>query len=88
MIISTLGCPFSGPNFVFTQIFLTQYIFIKKFWSKICNHNPNENTAQPQHNLNSTLVGLEMKITLHTTPPQKLNESVQEPQINIYTTIK
>ena len=34
-------------------------------------------TAQPQHNLN-TVVGLnmDMKMTLHTTPPQKLNGSL------------
>ena len=40
-----------------------------------------------QHNLN-TDVGLDTKMTMQTTPPptppQKLNISLQEPQINIY----
>ena len=42
-------------------------------------------TTQPQaqHNLN-TVVGLDMKMTIHPHPPHKLNGSLQEPQINIY----
>ena len=31
-------------------------------------HNPNDNTIQPQHNI-STVVGLEMKMTVQTPPP-------------------
>ena len=33
----------------------------------ICCHNPNDNTTQPQHNLNN-VVGLDTKMTVHTTP--------------------
>ena len=52
-------------------------------------HNPNEHTTQPQHNLN-TVVGLDTKMTLYTTPPptispQKLNCSLQKPQITNYS---
>ena len=57
-------------------------------------HNHNTTTTQPQHNLNTVVgLGLGMKMTLHTThpttsPPQKLNGSLQEPfiepHINIY----
>ena len=48
--------------------------------------HPNDNATQ--HNLN-TVVGLDMKMTVQTTPtqptpPQKLYGSLQEPQINIY----
>ena len=42
-------------------------------------------TTQQQHNLN-TVVGLDMKMTLQTTPthPRKPNGCLQEPQNNIY----
>ena len=46
--------------------------------------NPLDNTTQPQQNLN-TVVGLDMKMTVQTTPPhpphqpQKLNGGLQEP---------
>ena len=47
-------------------------------------HKPNDNTTL--YNLN-TVDGLDMKMILHTPPPhppQKLNSSIHEPQINIY----
>ena len=45
-----------------------------------CCHNPSDNATQPQ-----PCGGLDMKMTVHTTPPpQKLNDSSQEPLINIY----
>ena len=43
-------------------------------------HNPNETTTQPQ---NCSLIGHENDCAHHPTPPQKLNSSLQEPQINI-----
>ena len=53
--------------------------------SKLRNLISLKKLSQPQrqHNLN-TVVGLDTKMTLHTTPPQKLNGSLREPQINIY----
>ena len=60
--------------------------FLNCNYHKISCHNPNDNTTQ--HNLNTAVV-LDMKITVHTTlpptnpPPQKLNISLYEPQINI-----
>ena len=56
-----------------------QFIAIWNF--RFFRHNPNKNTTQ--HNLN-TLVGLDTKMILQT-PPHKLNGSVQETQINIYS---
>ena len=37
-------------------------------------HNPNDNTTQPQHNLN-TEVGLDMKMAMQTTPPNTETQS-------------
>ena len=59
----------------------------KQTWKLNNNcHNPNDNTTQPQH---GTWVGHKMNVqTTHPTPPthppQKLNCSLQEPQINIH----
>ena len=38
--------------------------------------------ATTQHNLNN-VVWLDTKMTMHTTPPQKLKGGIQEPQIDI-----
>ena len=43
----------------------TEIIGLKK--SLLSNPQLNHNSAQPQHNI--TLVGLDMKMTLHATPP-------------------
>ena len=42
--------------------------------------NPNGNTAQPQHNLN-TVVGLDMKITVQTTPHPPTTHPTTETQM-------
>ena len=38
-------------------------------------HNPNDNTTQPQHNLN-IVDGLDMKITVQTPPSHHTNSTV------------
>ena len=50
-------------------------------YHKFYCHNPNDNTTQ--HNLN-TIVGFDMKITVQTPPPHKLNSSLHEPQSSIH----
>ena len=50
-----------------------------KYKNIINCHNPNDNTTQPQHNLN-TIVGLNTKRTVHTTPPHHHHPTIQTQQ--------
>ena len=54
----------------------SKYVFV--YMNLYC-HNPNNNTTQPQHRIN-TVVGFGTKMTVRTSPtPHKL-----KPQITIY----
>ena len=54
--------------FYFQSRTLTTVVLEKIIPEEFHCHNPNDNTTQPQHNFN-TVVGLGMKMTVHTTPP-------------------